>query len=656
MTRSRSHQAARAGSLLWREAVQAQVRLCLAGKGQGKPARLTAKRWRTVKPTWLALARDALTCLDEHPAGPPPVRAIREAAFDGFRVQSLVLESFPGWQVGLNLYLPLDGGKAAPVLCPCGHGPKWAADHQTAPQVLARHGFAAALFDMPMFGEKSRGNDHFIQGPQALMAGRWSNYYFLIDAVRVLDYLETREDIDWSAGAGITGVSGGGFASILLPLVEARIAALAPVCCLTSFNGHLVDGLYTGCLENYIRGQAAAGLDLHLLAALNAPKPCLVMAGKDDTIFRPETVAKAFKEVEAVYGFENAGNRIRLFMEACRHQYTERMAAEAVRFFNEWLRGNRMMPDMKKPLQVLLPEELDCGTAETTLTMLDDIRSRAAELRTRRAAKSDLFGLLRIPKDRPGDNVEEIPALAGFGASDCRRVVLHGSDLPLPVLVREWPGHAGGVVVGVTDRKKLDLARDGSCLAGGCRTLVVGDICGYGELAPEPSDYDVHGWCSIDRALCDLLYILDETALGRQCTDVMRLVDYACASAGVSGVHLYGEGEASVAVFFAALLHPAVQGAALVDMLGSFEDLATEAAPGWKRYAFLPDVLRHGDIAEFATAHPEKKLLLINPLDARCVPLNPEAAARLFSACGAHVRVLPGLAGPLDIGRYFREK
>jgi len=203
--------------LVWRTQVQRQVAALIA-RDPASEESLDAAAWRLLKDERIERIRSALERVIDPErngwrAAAPAARHVAVRNGDGFRVENLVFAAFGSWEVGLNLFLPVGAGPFVPVLCPCGHGPKWQDDHQIPPQVLARHGFAAALFDMPMFGERRRQNDHFVQGAQLAMTGRWSNELFLVDAVRTADYLETRDDITFDYGMGVTGVSGGGLAT-----------------------------------------------------------------------------------------------------------------------------------------------------------------------------------------------------------------------------------------------------------------------------------------------------------------------------------------------------------------------------------------------------------------------------------------------------------
>jgi hypothetical protein len=162
--------------LAWREQTQVRVTELLAN-GRKQLCDISGSEWHNLKTKWQAFIRAQCKSVTQYQGQPLSARMIKETHYDGFRVQNIVFESMPGWQVGLNLFLPVADRPYVPIICPCGHGPKWQDDHQLPPQVLARNGFAVALFDMPMFGEKVHHNDHFIQRSQASMTSLLEHEY-----------------------------------------------------------------------------------------------------------------------------------------------------------------------------------------------------------------------------------------------------------------------------------------------------------------------------------------------------------------------------------------------------------------------------------------------------------------------------------------------
>jgi len=641
----RSQKHLSAPGLLWREQVQSKGSTLLA-QGRRRLQQALPDEWPALKAHW----KDFLLSFIKANAGEllqesrPPVAAavLSERQYDGFRVQNIVFESAPGWQVGLNLFLPLSDGPYVPIVCPCGHGPKWLSDHQIPPQILARHGFAAALFDAPMFGEKESNNNHFIQGSQAAMVGLWSNLFFLLDAMRTADYLETRDDINFARGMGVTGVSGVGFTTHYMEQLDERVKAIAPVCSVHSLQGHIIDGLYTGCPENFMNGQLRAGLDFDDLLCLAAPTPCLIIGGKEDEMFRPERMQQSVDKAKLVYEVESTPDRIALFLDQSPHNYTALMAIETAAWMRRWLCADTSPVEIIEA-QLVPDADLNCGTAATTQGIFDFVQHEVERLHQTRSndvsneAISKLFDLSLEP---PRFEVEDIRApndwgyerLGGNGS--LKMAVLHGPEIPIPLLELNSPAAPPGTLICFSENNKFDALRQNGGFFGLRHRIITADLRGFGELTPEPVPYDIFGWCGIDRALCDVLSLCGETAIGAQIQDALRVLEWA----GDKEAVLYGQGEAALPALFAGVLHPSVTKIVLDSFLCSFEMLATAPSPAWLRYSYIPDVLKHLDLPALLQ-RSDKQFLLLNPCDGNKHHLDEPAAARLYGSDVAHMTV-----------------
>ena len=156
-----------------------------------------------------------------------PVQATEVSRFvkAGYRLENVLFDSFPGWQVNATVYVPLDFAPPFPaVVIPVGHSGKQFDNYQLPAQYFARCGYLAVLFDPPgQASEKQPGNDHFTDGVRPYLVGETSSQYFVADALRCIDYLETRSDVDLSRGVAMTGVSGGGTTTTLATLLDDRI-------------------------------------------------------------------------------------------------------------------------------------------------------------------------------------------------------------------------------------------------------------------------------------------------------------------------------------------------------------------------------------------------------------------------------------------------
>ena len=226
------------------------------------PEELKAKQaaWRT---WWL----DAL---GEMPARTPlNARVVGRAEFDGFRLENIIFESQPGVYVTAHLALPMRprGSAALPhgeppregraparppypvVLMPLGHSdagilnPRYAAHLAMA----ARAGFAAFAWDPISQGERRQAIDkkydytdncsteHTRLGARGWLVG-WNYARFRIwDAVRAIDYVESRADLNCSK-LGIMGTSGGGTMSAYMQAFDPRIKVAFPNCYVSSLR------------------------------------------------------------------------------------------------------------------------------------------------------------------------------------------------------------------------------------------------------------------------------------------------------------------------------------------------------------------------------------------------------------------------------------
>jgi cephalosporin-C deacetylase-like acetyl esterase len=197
---------------------------------------------------WRAYWLDAL---GEMPARTPlNARVTSRAEYDGFRLENIIFESQPGVYVTAHLALPTGTTGVPPVvLMPLGHSdagilnPRYATHFAMA----ARARFAAFAWDPISQGERRQACDkkydytdncsteHTRLGARGWLVG-WNYARFRIwDAVRAIDYLETRSDLDCSR-LGVMGTSGGGTMSAYLQAFDPRVKVAFPNCYISSLR------------------------------------------------------------------------------------------------------------------------------------------------------------------------------------------------------------------------------------------------------------------------------------------------------------------------------------------------------------------------------------------------------------------------------------
>jgi dienelactone hydrolase len=252
----------------------------------------------------------------------PVIRNTR--TMDGYIVENIAIESFPGFYITGNLYRPLKADKKCPaILTPHGHGtdPRMGESVQIRSACLARMGAVVFAYDMVGYGDSKQVN-HKI--PIALLLQTFNSR-------RVLDYLLTRPDVD-SERIGITGESGGGTQTIMITALDQRIKASAPVVMVSAY-------FFGGCI-------CESGMPVHRsknhqtnnveIAALCAPRPMLMVSvGGDWTRNTPRI---EFPYVQKVYSLYDAESRIdNAHFPGERHGYEASKRAPVYNFFEHYL-------------------------------------------------------------------------------------------------------------------------------------------------------------------------------------------------------------------------------------------------------------------------------------------------------------------------------
>jgi len=243
---------------------------------------------------------------------------------DGYVVENIALESFPGFWITGNLYTPLKPKTKNPaVLSPHGHAPdkRLKADVQIRCAALARMGAVVFAYDMIGSGESHQVTHNM---PIALLLQTYNSR-------RVLEYLLSRPDVD-SERIGMTGGSGGGTQTFMLTAIDDRITVSAPV---VQVSAHF----FGGCVCE--SGMPVHRSDHHQtnnveIAALCAPRPLLLVSnGADWTRNTPRIEFPYIREVYALYNVENRVENVHLPLE--KHDYGPSKRAAIYNFLGHYL-------------------------------------------------------------------------------------------------------------------------------------------------------------------------------------------------------------------------------------------------------------------------------------------------------------------------------
>ena len=268
----------------------------------GSAAELKAKQfeWRTA---WLAGIGGLPETKTPLNAKTGPV-----VTCDGFTLQNVLFESQPGVYVTGHLFLP-DAAKFAPpypcVMMPMGHSDAGILNlrYATHAAMTARAGLAVFSWDPISQGERRQSRpeydytdncstEHSRLGARGWLVG-WNFARFRIwDAIRAVDYVLTRKEIDGSR-LGVMGTSGGGTMSAYMQALDDRITIAFPNCFVSSIRAIFGD---RGChdAEQFFFNQLNVGVNHAAILALGQPRVALATGSRWRDYFPHEGAVDTF--------------------------------------------------------------------------------------------------------------------------------------------------------------------------------------------------------------------------------------------------------------------------------------------------------------------------------------------------------------------------
>ena len=186
-----------------------------------------------------------------------------------------------------------------------------------------RRGIAALCIEQRSFGERrERLQNKAAEGchdaaMHALMLGRTLLGERVFDVDRAIDYLAARGDANM-AKIGVMGNSGGGTVSVFAAALLPRVACAMPSCYFCTFRDSIMSIHH--CVDNYVPGLLRYA-EMADVMGLFAPRPVVIVAGKDDEIFPIAGTLKAFAELKTIYQASGAAERWHLVVGPGGHRF-----------------------------------------------------------------------------------------------------------------------------------------------------------------------------------------------------------------------------------------------------------------------------------------------------------------------------------------------
>ncbi len=290
--------------------------------------------------------------LETH-AGPVASKVTGRGAGDGYTFERLWYESLPNYRVSAIVYRPPGKGPFPAIIVQPGHGVDGKiGDHPLAAH-FARAGFLVLSIDIVGEGERLQHYDpaigaskvgrptgeHSMSFEQALPTGGHVSRFFIQDAVRGIDYLMSRPDVD-DARIGAFGCSGGGTITAYLAALDPRVRATAVGCYVNDY-AHLLGAGGPGPQdgEQSIPFFLERGLDLADWVEAVAPRPFAVISTQAD-MFPIAGARAAYAEARRFYTASGAPDGITMIEGPGGHGNLGPIMPRIVGFFSRTLKGD----------------------------------------------------------------------------------------------------------------------------------------------------------------------------------------------------------------------------------------------------------------------------------------------------------------------------
>jgi hypothetical protein len=310
-----------------------------------------------------------------------------------YRMRKLRYEIVPGFEGTAILYEPETiQGKLPAILNVNGHvgAPGKAVEYKQKRCInQALRGIVSLNLEWLGCGELSlKSNDHSF-GAHLDLAGANEVGLFYLAMRRGLDYLYAHPAVDRSR-IGMTGLSGGGWQTIVLSALDERISAAVPVAGYASFLSRLERMMDIGDIEQN-PADMFVRIDYAHLTAMRAPRPTLLVYNAEDSCcFRAAFVKR--ENFDAVLPFfrlyqreDNLGWHENT--DPADHNYQLDNRLQSYRFFGKHFGLSGTGEEIPVGAEVKTFEELAIGLPKENLNILDLAR-KLAHSTTRPASPS----------------------------------------------------------------------------------------------------------------------------------------------------------------------------------------------------------------------------------------------------------------------------
>ena len=537
----------------------------------------------------------------------------QEIVHEDYTVTSVLLETYPGYFLGGNLYRPTSGeGPFPAMVSPHGHWRYGRFEHSELNSVptraisFARQGYVVFAYDMVGWNDTMQA-PHGFAGPREELWLLGTLGLQLWNSIRVVDYLVGLPDVDRSR-VGVTGASGGGTQAFLLAAVDDRIGYSAPV--------NMVSFQMQGGSRCENAPLLRVGTNNVEIAAAFAPKPQLLVAATGD--WTVDVPREEYPAVQSIYGLLDAASNVEWKQFDSPHNYHQDSREAVYAFFGRYILGDvedsrfversvrldqlslllylwgRPLPEGALSFEELVRQRIAASEADTLALAVRD----RASLERAQAGFGERLGLALLPDlpeaddllAEPGDGAELLLGRVGAGDRIPARFVNADSRKARPTLVV----HAAG-------RDAAEESEIGGMLVERGVPVLFIDAFQTGSATDER---DVAG---AGRRAEQYYHVFNRSDDANRVQDILTALAFLRGREGADGVNLVGIGRAGLWVLLAAALDGTVK-----SVVADLDDFDATDDSAYVDGLFVPGLRRAGDFRAVAPLVTGSRTMLHN--------------------------------------------
>jgi dienelactone hydrolase len=303
----------------------------------------------------------------------------------GYCIHKLRFEVVPGFHSTALLYEPAKiVGRVPAILNLLGHEPDGVGVEYEQKRCInfAKRGIIALDLEFIGFGELANPENAHDFSSQLNLVGSNALGIFYLSMRRGLDYLSGLPSVD-TTRIGVTGLSGGGWQTVILSALDPRVAVSVEVAGIGSRELNLTHPEDTDEIEEDAP-DLMQGQDYPELLALRAPRPTMeIHNGLDSCCFRAPLVKPyLYDQVKPFFQLYGASDELAWSenLDPGNHNYQLDNRQQAYRFFSTHFKLPVLAGEIYSDEEIRTPQELAIGVPADNLTFVTLARKLAQQI------------------------------------------------------------------------------------------------------------------------------------------------------------------------------------------------------------------------------------------------------------------------------------